>query len=118
MDDGLKGYIASGIASPGYGYGVSFYLAAWPLVETPLRSFQIGLPSTWIVPDNADYKGPRCPKGTVARDNWPVKDGYFHLQTLFTEKDGLCLAGPKADPAAERMGAAFMAKSADSDAQL
>jgi Ricin-type beta-trefoil lectin domain-like len=271
MGDGLKGYIASGIApSPGYGYGVSFYSAAWPLVETPLQSFQIGLPSTWIVPDNAGYKGPLCPKGTVARDNWPergptyrdvfqtiegglgfwgstqfgsstpkyrmngtpdcynteisspgwgfgrpdpltgeemgmaqlsnrllvppdgftlktgargellgnawmalpltdykgyfqlqtkgmegadkclegnrpapdaalhgasfmaprgsasgqmwklvsVKDGYFHLQTLFTEKDGLCLAGPKADPAAERMGAAFMAKSADSDAQL
>jgi len=35
MGDGLKGYIASGIApSPGYGYGVSFYSAAWPLVES------------------------------------------------------------------------------------
>ena len=64
MGDGLKGYIASGIApSPGYGYGVSFYSAAWPLVETPLQSFQVGLPSTWIVPDNAGYRGPLCPKG-------------------------------------------------------
>lgn len=272
MGEGLKGYIASEIAPPpaGYGYGMSFYSAAWPLVEAPLQSFQIGLPSTWIVPDNVNYKGCLCPKGTIARDNWPeqgptyrdvfqtiegglgfwgstrfgssipkyrmngtpncynteisspgwgfgkpdplkseemgiaqlsnrlltppdgftfktdtrgellgnawmalpitdyqgyfqlqtkemeeadrclegnrpapgaalhgasfmaprqsvsgqmwkfvpVKDGYFRLQTLFIEKDDLCLAGPKADPEAERMGAAFMAKSADSDAQL
>jgi hypothetical protein len=219
MGDGLNGYIASGIApSPGYGYGVSFYSAAWPLVETPLRSFQIGLPSTWIVPDNAGYKGSLCPKGTVARDNWPERGpiyrdvfqtikgglgfwgstqfdsstpkyrmngtpdcynteisspgwgfgrpdplkaeemgmaqlsnrllvppdgftlktgargellssawmalpltdykGYFQLQTKAMEGADKCLAGPKADPEAERMGAAFMAKSADSDAQL
>ena len=270
--EGLKGYISSQIAAPppGYGYGMSFYSAAWPLVETPLQSFQIGLPSTWIVPDNVRYKGCLCPKGTLARDNWPErgptyrdvfqtiegglgfwgstqfgsstakyrmngtpncynteisspgwgfgrptplkseqmgiaqlsnrllvppdgftfktntrgellgnawmalpftdyqgyfqlqtkemekadrclegnrpakdaalhgasfmaprqgasgqmwklvpdKDGYFRLQTLFTEKDHLCLAGPKADPKAEREGAAFMARSAASAAQL
>ncbi len=271
MGEGLKGYISSEIAPPpGYGYGMSFYSAAWPLVETPLQSFQVGLPSTWIVPDNESYKGRLCAKGTFARDNWPergptyrdvfqtiegglgfwgstqfgsstpkyrmngtpncynteisspgwgfgkpdplkseemgiaqlsnhllvppdgftfktntrgellgnawmalpltdykgcfqlqtkqmeeadkclegnraaqgaalhgasfmaprqsvsgqmwklvpVKDGYFRLQTLFSEKDDLCLEGPKADPEAERMGAVFMANSADSDAQL
>ena len=62
-----------------------------------------------------------APHEDVSGQMWklvPAKDGYFRLQTLFTEKDELCLAGPKTDPEAERMGAAFLAKSADSDAQL
>jgi len=30
--------------------------------------FQVGLPSTWIQPENFDFRLPLCPKGTFARD--------------------------------------------------
>jgi hypothetical protein len=72
MDGGLHGYISMKVSPPlqGFGYGVSFYAAAWPLLATPLESFQIGLPGTWIVPDNRGYEQPLCPPGTLARDHW------------------------------------------------
>jgi hypothetical protein len=57
----------------GFGLGVSFYTGFWPLLATPLKSFQIGLPGTWIVPDNRGYEQPLCPQGTFARDNWPER---------------------------------------------
>ena len=55
---GLHGYIAydSPKSPPGYGAGVSFYSAAWQLIDKPLADFQIGLPGTWIIPDNSDNK--------------------------------------------------------------
>ena len=67
---------------------MSFYSAAWPLVNTPLESFQIGLPSTWIVPDNVGYKGCLCPKGTIARDNWPER-GPTYRDVFQTIEGGL-----------------------------
>ena len=72
LSGGLKGYISMKMQSPpdGFGYGVSFYASAWPLLKKPLSDFQIGLPSTWIVPDNRGFKEPLCPIGTIARDNW------------------------------------------------
>ena len=33
-------------------FGVSLYATIWPLTERPIRGFQIGLASTWILPDN------------------------------------------------------------------
>ena len=74
-EGGLKGYISMRIHPPpdGFGYGVSFYSGVWPLLEKPLSGFQIGLPSTWIVPDNKEYNEPLCPIGTIARDNWPKR---------------------------------------------
>ena len=42
-------------------------------LEKPLDSFQIGLPGTWILPDNRGYEQPLCPPGTYARDNWPPR---------------------------------------------
>ena len=52
LTGGLKGYISMHV--PGvpdeYGYGVSFYSSIWPLLDSPLSTFQIGLPSTWIIP--------------------------------------------------------------------
>ena len=74
--NGLHGYIASYPAQPPSSYveGYGFYSAIWPLVSAPVRHFQIGLPSTWIVPDNSDNTTvPLCPVGTVARDNWPER---------------------------------------------
>ena len=70
--NGLHGYIASypTQAPSGYGEGYGFYSAIWPLIPEPVYHFQIGLPSTWIVPDNSDNTTvPLCPVGTVARDN-------------------------------------------------
>jgi hypothetical protein len=70
---GLHGYIAydSPKSPEGYGAGVSFYTAAWKLIDQPLSNFQIGLPGTWIIPDNSDNETiPLCPEGTLARDNW------------------------------------------------
>jgi len=52
----------------GYTAGMGFYAAVWPLVDQPLANFQIGLPSSWIIPDNSDNKDhPLCPEGTLAR---------------------------------------------------
>ena len=70
---GLHGYIWYNAPRPpaGFGAGVGFYSAVWPLIDKPLANFQIGLPSTWISPDNSDNKDtPLCPVGTYARDNW------------------------------------------------
>ena len=84
---GLHGYIAydSPKSPDGYGAGVSFYTAVWPLINTPLENFQIGLPGTWITPDNRDNKDiPLCPIGTYARDNWDPRGPTYEsvFQTL------------------------------------
>ena len=76
---GLHGYIGShSKASPDtHRYGAGFYAAVWSLIETPIRSFQIGLPSTWVTPDNRDNtEVPLCPEGTLAR-NWPERGPTF-----------------------------------------
>lgn len=72
---GLHGYIGLRIEAPPveFGFGASYHATAWPLIPEPIAGFQIGLPSTWIVPDNRGYREPLCPKGTVARDNWPER---------------------------------------------
>ncbi|MBK7645030.1 MAG: hypothetical protein IPJ19_18620 [Planctomycetes bacterium] len=75
VSQGLAGYISMDVPAPAaeFGYGVSLYATAWPLVERPLRDFQIGLASIWIVPDNRGIEEPLLPHGTVARDNWPER---------------------------------------------
>ena len=70
---GLHGYIGFGHeklpAAGGYSAGMGFYAAVWPLVDQPLANFQIGLPSSWIQPDNSDNKDkPLAPEGTLARN--------------------------------------------------
>ena len=81
---GLHGYIGSNSFSPpsNYNAGVGFYSAIWTLTPNPIAGFQIGLPSTWITPNNSDNTtGALCPIGTYARDNWPQHaptwDNYF-----------------------------------------
>ena len=87
---GLKGYISMRIQPPpdGFGYGISFYSGVWPLLEKPLSGFQIGLPSTWIIPDNRGFKEPLCPVGTIARDNWPER-GPSYKDVFQTIEGGL-----------------------------
>ncbi len=87
---GLNGYISCNVPRPPAQYqaGVSFYAGIWPLLESPLNGFQIGLPSTWIIPDNKDFNQPLCPPGTVARDNWPER-GPVYRDVFQTIEGGL-----------------------------
>ena len=73
---GLHGYIGShaGVTPSSYRYGAGFYASVWSLIEQPIGGFQIGLPSTWLTPENSDNTTePLCPVGTIARDNWPER---------------------------------------------
>jgi hypothetical protein len=73
----LHGYVAVDLAPPpGYGFGVSFYVTVWALLERPLKDFQVGLPSTWIQPENSDFKLPLCPIGTASRDDADKQKAY------------------------------------------
>ncbi|EON77560.1 hypothetical protein ADIS_1963 [Lunatimonas lonarensis] len=88
--NGLHGYI--GYQTPrrpeGYGAGIGFYTAVWPLVERPLAGFQIGLPGNWITPDNPDNKDiPCCPEGTIAR-TWEPR-GPTWSSVFQTQEGGL-----------------------------
>ena len=87
---GLAGYVSMEVSAPpeGFGFGVGLYAAAWPLVERPLRDFQIGLASIWIVPDNRTINEPLLPTGTVARDNWPER-GPSYRDVFQTIEGGL-----------------------------
>ena len=69
---GLHGYIGFGHEKhppqSAYHAGMGFYAAVWPLTDQPLADFQIGLPGSWIQPDNSDNKDkPLAPEGTLAR---------------------------------------------------
>ncbi len=75
---GLHGYIGYSASRPQdraqYSAGMGFYAAVWPLIDKPIANFQIGLPSAWITPNNADNKDkPLAPIGTHARDHWPER---------------------------------------------
>ncbi|WP_152267215.1 hypothetical protein [Agriterribacter humi] len=87
---GLKGYITMRIQPPpdGFGYGISFYSGVWPLLDKSLSDFQIGLPSTWIIPDNRGFNEPLCPPGTIARDNWDER-GPSYRDVFQTIEGGL-----------------------------
>lgn len=70
--DGLHGYIGFSHeklpAEAQLTAGMGFYAAVWPLIDQPLAGFQIGLPSSWIMPDNSDNRDqPLAPEGTLAR---------------------------------------------------
>ncbi|WCJ58563.1 hypothetical protein NXS98_12630 [Fontisphaera persica] len=72
LSEGLHGYIGfSHDRPPAEGQftaGMGFYVAVWPLIDQPLANFQIGLPSSWVMPDNSDNKDrPLAPEGTLAR---------------------------------------------------
>jgi hypothetical protein len=86
--DGLWGYINMSVTRPPaeYGYGVSLYSTAWPLLEHPVANFQIGLCSTWILPDNRSVNFPLVPHGTVARDSMPERGPSF--RTVFQTIEG------------------------------
>jgi hypothetical protein len=90
VSEGLAGYISMDVPAPPeeYGYGVSLYSSAWPLLESPLRDFQIGLASIWIVPENRKINEPLLPTGTFARDHWPER-GPSYRDVFQTIEGGL-----------------------------
>ncbi len=83
--DGLHGYIGFSIeplpVQSSFTAGMGFYAAVWPLVDQPIADFQIGLPGSWILPDNSDDKDkPLAPEGTLARtwrERGPTWDSVF-----------------------------------------
>ena len=86
--NGLFGHVRAFVSeSPrsGDGYGFSFYISVYPLIENSFNNFQIGLPSTWVIPDNRFFNKQLCPPGTFGGDNWPHLKGekfQFHFQTM------------------------------------
>jgi len=59
-----------------------------PCSSGPLRDFQIGLASIWIVPENRKINDPLLPTGTVARDHWPER-GPSYRDVFQTIEGGL-----------------------------
>lgn len=88
--NGLHGYISFNSTKPpeGYGAGISFYSAVWPLVRKPYADFQIGLPGTWVSPENSSVDFPLCPPGTLAREKM-LKRGPTWASVFQTIEGGL-----------------------------
>jgi hypothetical protein len=72
--NGFHGYLGASVSPPKradgtdskeYGFGVSFYFTVWALLQSPLKGFQVGLPSTWIQPENKDVTVELCPVWTA-----------------------------------------------------
>ncbi len=88
---GLHGFLASNSSTPPaeYNAGIGFYSAVWSLTPEPISGFQVGLPGTWLTPDNSDNTTePLCPIGTFARDNWPER-GPTYADVFQTIEGGL-----------------------------
>ena len=84
--NGLHGYIGFQATRPParseFCVGMGFYSAVWPLVDRPLADFQIGLASSWIMPNNSDNKDkPLAPEGTLARQ-WRERGPTWARSTL------------------------------------
>lgn len=89
---GLMGYISSKTVQPsaGYGAGIGFYVAVYPILPEPINYFQIGLASTWITPKNVDNTTqPLCPPGSYARDNWSNGRGPTFRDVFQTIEGGI-----------------------------
>lgn len=85
---GLYGYISMNINRPavGFGYGISWYTNVWSLLEKPINNYQIGLPSTWIHPDNEGVTTDLCPVGTFGRDQADKEDQAVALYNVLQAK--------------------------------
>ncbi len=72
-ENGLIGHMEMRIdrsGRTGDGYGVGFYVSIFPMMTTPLQNFQVGLPSTWLNPENDSFGKLLCPPETYAGKNW------------------------------------------------
>lgn len=87
---GLHGYISATIspAPEEYGYGVSFYSRVWPLLRKPIKDFQVGLPATWLTPNNNDFTQYLCPLGSYPREHWMKTRSHFFFRSVFQTIEG------------------------------
>ena len=86
---GLHGYIGFGHeplpAGGGFSAGMGFYAAVWSLTDQPLADFQIGLPSSWIQPDNSDNKDkPLAPEVRICFPPSPAPNPQSQAPSMFT----------------------------------
>lgn len=66
-----------------FSFGASWYVGVFPLITNPLENFQVGLPSTWVMPDNIDVSiADFCPGTSKAQELWPGQDHKFLFQTM------------------------------------
>jgi hypothetical protein len=81
---GLQGYIDVWFpTNPQYQHGASFYVPVWSLQgDKALNNYQIGLPSTWYIPNNDNFPTQLCPAGTDAHDWTNVGLDEFVFQTM------------------------------------
>lgn len=70
-----------------YSYGFSFYTAIWSLLDKPLSGFQVGLPGTWMIPDNRDFFQPLLPPDNPMRIGTPGDAGNY-WRDLFQTIEG------------------------------
>ena len=85
--DSMHGYISTYFtATPptNYAFGFSFYSAIWSLLDQPLSGFQVGLPGTWVIPDNRDFFQPLLPADNPMRMASPERGPYWRdvFQTI------------------------------------
>lgn len=83
----LRGYMGAHYSRPvpsQYSYGFSFYTAIWSLLDEPLAGFQVGLPGTWLLPNNNDFFQPLLPPGNFIRELMPERGPYWRdvFQTI------------------------------------
>jgi hypothetical protein len=88
--EGLHGYISFGHEplppKSAYSAGMGFYAAVWPLADRPLANFQIGLPSSWITPDNFRQHGQAPGAGRDAGPN--LARARSHLEQRLPDRGG------------------------------
>jgi hypothetical protein len=105
LGEGLKGSAAK---SGGYGFymnaylqkpipdnyrsGFGWYSTAWPISPSQVDNFQLGLSSTWIIPDNRTVGSAiaknLCNSGTVAEINTDVRNGGTYGLYVFQTIEG------------------------------
>jgi len=85
--ESMHGYISTYFTTTpptNYAYGFSFYPAIWSLLDKPLSGFQVGLPGTWVIPDNTDFFQPLLPPDNPMRIASPERGPYWRdvFQTI------------------------------------
>lgn len=77
----FTGYLSMNIngVPESHEYGYSYYANTWSLTSQPLAGFQVGLPSSWITPNNYDFFEALCPPGTLAGDYFPERAPYYRF---------------------------------------
>ncbi len=80
ISDRMNGYLSTFMVNsppPTHAYGFSYYSAVWSMLDTPLQGFQVGLPGTWLLPNNNDFFEPLLPPDNPIRIALPDRGPYW-----------------------------------------